>query len=215
MTDAPARVGPRAPQPGAAPRPPWVVWLGLGVVLLAAAALSFEAIQALALAVGIGPRLAWLLPITVDAGAAVSCAVWLGGRSPDDAARFAGRMTWALLGVTVLGNAGQLGMHAYGITPPWLVAALVGAIAPAVVGSVVHLVVLLTRRPADEVVVAAEPVRGEIEVVAIESAADEDELLPKVREWIAEQPGAPSQRQLRSEFGVGAERARRLLEAAA
>jgi hypothetical protein len=129
-----------------APRPPWIVWLGLAVVLAAAAALSFDALRGLAIAVGIPGHFAWLLPIAVDAGAAVSCATWLGGRTTPDAARFAGRMTWSLLGVTVVGNAGQLGMHAYGVTPPWWVAALVGAIPPAVVGSTVHLIVLLVRR---------------------------------------------------------------------
>lgn len=128
----------------------WVRWIGLAVVLVAAAVLSFDALWALAHDVGIPDHLGWLLPISVDAGAAVSCAVWLGRDSADDAARFAGRMTWALLATTVLGNAGLLGMHAYGITAPWWVAALVGTIPPAVVGATVHLVVLLTRPPAPQ-----------------------------------------------------------------
>jgi len=144
-----------APQPvpaGEAPRPPWIVWAGLAVVLAAAAVLSFDALRALALAVGISSRFAWLLPVAVDAGAAVSCATWLGGRTTRTAARFAGRMTWALLAVTVAGNAAQLGMHAHNVAPPWWVAVLVGSIPPAVVGSVVHLVVLLVRRTDDEAV---------------------------------------------------------------
>lgn len=131
-------------------RPHWIVWLGMAVVLLAAAVLSFDGLLGLATTVRIPAEIAWLLPICVDAGAAVSCAVWLGGRSPADAARVAGRMTWALLATTVAGNAGHLGMVAEGITPPWWVAVLVGAIPPAVVGSVVHLVVLLTRQAPKE-----------------------------------------------------------------
>ncbi len=127
------------------PRLPWIVWLGLGIVLAAAAVLSFDALRGLALAVGIPVGLAWLLPVAVDAGAAVSCAVWLGRRATPDAAAFAGRMTWALLAVTVLGNAAQLGMHAHAVVPPWWVAVAVGAIPPAVVGATVHLVVLLVR----------------------------------------------------------------------
>lgn len=118
------------------------------MVLAAAAVLSFDALRHLALAVGIGPGLAWLLPLCVDAGAAVSCAVWLGRRAHLDAARVAGRMTLALLAVTVGGNAAQLGMAAHHITPPWWVAVAVGAIPPAVVGATVHLVVLLVRGPA-------------------------------------------------------------------
>ncbi|MBL8926340.1 MAG: DUF2637 domain-containing protein [Pseudonocardia sp.] len=159
--------------PGSAPRPPWVVWLGLAVVLAAAAVLSFDALRALALAVSIPARFAWLLPVAVDAGAAVSCATWLGGRTTPDAARFAGRMTWALLAVTVVGNAGQLGMHAHEVTPPWWVAVAVGAIPPAVVGATVHLVVLLVRTsphpatPAVEAVVeAATPAATPLRAVA-------------------------------------------------
>ena len=129
----------------APPRLPRIVWCGLAVVLAAAAVLSFDALRGLALAVGISANLAWLLPVAVDAGAAVSCAVWLGRRATADASAFAGRMTWALLAVTVLGNAAQLGMHAHAVVPPWWVAVLVGAIPPAVVGSTVHLVVLLVR----------------------------------------------------------------------
>lgn len=153
-------------------RPPWIVWAGLAVVLAAAAVLSFDALRALALAVGIHPHLAWLLPIAVDAGAAVSCATWLGGRTDARAARFAGRMTWALLAVTVAGNAGQLGWHAHAITPPWWVAVLVGAIPPAIVGAVVHLVVLLVRRPVVEVVVE------QVEVAPVEKVAEEVEEAP-------------------------------------
>ncbi|MGE3795959.1 MAG: DUF2637 domain-containing protein [Dehalococcoidia bacterium] len=163
----------------ATPRPPWIVWLGLAVVLVAAAVLSFDALRALAVAVGISPALAWLLPIAVDAGAAVSCAVWLGRRATADAARFAGRMTWSLLAVTVLGNAIQLGIHADGASP-WRVAlaVAVGAIPPAVVGSTVHLVVLLVRGGirADE---------DEAPVVLLE-----DEVAPLGLDWA--QPPTPA-----------------------
>lgn len=137
---------------GVLTRPPWIVWAGLAVVLAAAAVLSFDALRALAVAVAIPGHLAWLLPIAVDAGAAVSCATWLGGRTTPDAARFAGRMTWALLAVTVAGNAGQLGMHAHDVVPPWWVAVAVGSIPPAIVGATVHLVVLLVRRRPEVVV---------------------------------------------------------------
>ena len=161
-------VAPVDPQRTAPGRPSWVVWAGLAVVLIAAAVLSFDALRGLALAVLIPDRLAWLLPIAVDAGAAVSCATWLGGRTPPEAARFAGRMTWALLAVTVAGNAGQLGMHAHAITPPWWVAVAVGTIPPAVVGAVVHLVVLLVRGPVD----AATPVAAP--AVAAPAVADDE-----------------------------------------
>lgn len=148
-----------------APTRPWIVWAGLTVVLAAAAVLSFDALRSLALAVSIPETFAWLLPIAVDAGAAVSCAAWLGGQTAPKAARYAGWMTWSLLVVTVAGNAGQLGMHAHKVNPPWWVAVLVGTIPPAVVGATVHLLVLMSRRtgpapsdpqPADQKWVVAE-----------------------------------------------------------
>lgn len=126
---------------------------GLAVVLSAAAVLSFAALRDLAIAVRIHEQLAFLLPIAVDAGAAVSCTVWLAPATRPDARRFACWLTWSLLGATVIGNASQLGMHANGIVPPWWVAVAVGAVPPAVVGGVVHLLVLVGRRdttPPDE-----------------------------------------------------------------
>lgn len=202
--------------PGPAPRPPWLVWAGLGVVLAAAAVLSFDALRALALAVGIPSRFAWLLPVAVDAGAAVSCAVWLGRRSTPDAARFAGRMTWSLLAVTVLGNAGQLGMHAYGITPPWWVASVVGSIPPAVVGATVHLVVLLVRaapHPATPGVETATPAATPPVVAVVHDVASAVELTPEreaeaIEFVLAEGAG---RRRLMREKGLREAQARRVL----
>jgi hypothetical protein len=206
-------------RPGTAgpPKSMIVMWLGLAVVLAAAAVLSFDALRGLALAVSIPERFAWLLPIVVDAGAAVSCATWLAPSTPRDASRFAAGVTWSLLAVTVLGNAAQLGMHAEGIVPPWPVAVTVGAIAPAVVGAVVHLMVLIGRadRTTETAVRPAGPAQTVVEEIVpevLELAAGADELLPKVLEWADRQTARPSQRQLRSEFGVGAERARKLME---
>ena len=118
---------------------------GLAVALAAAAVLSFAALRDLAIAVRVSTNLAFLLPIAVDAGAAVSCAVWLTPSTRPDARAFASRLTLALLATTVVGNAAQLGMHANGIVPPWWVAVAVGAVPPAVVGGVVHLLVLVGR----------------------------------------------------------------------
>lgn len=181
----------------------WATWLGLTVVLIAAAVLSFDALRGLALAVRIPDHFAWLLPLAIDAGAAVSCAVWLSGRVPADASRFACWMTWALLASTVIGNAGQLAMHAHSITPPWWVAVLVGAVPPAVVGAVVHLAVLVgrTAHPDTSAVVdepptahtepvetpAVDPVPDTTPVPVV--ADDDDQRLAKVRELVADGAG--------------------------
>jgi hypothetical protein len=135
----------------------WLRKAGLAVVLTAAAVLSFAALRDLAIAVAIDERLAFLLPIAVDAGAAVSCTVWLAPSVRADARRFACWLTWSLLSATVIGNAAQLGMHANHVVPPWWVAVLVGAVPPAVVGGVVHLLVLDGRAEKHEPVEDEKP----------------------------------------------------------
>lgn len=136
----------------------WLSMVGLAVVLIAAAVLSFAALRDLAIAVRINAQLAFLLPVAVDAGAAVSCAVWLSPTGRRDARRFACWLTWALLTLTVAANAAATGWHALEVTPPWWAAVIVGAIPPAVVGGVVHLLVLVGRAEVTEPAVEDEPV---------------------------------------------------------
>jgi hypothetical protein len=61
-------------------------------------------------------------------------------------------------------------MHANEIVPPWWVAVLVGAVPPAVVGGVVHLLVLVGRGAAPEVPVdVVEPVkRPTVQITPVE-----------------------------------------------
>lgn len=202
---------------------PWIVWTGLGVVLAAAAILSFDALRHLAMAVSIPEHLAWLLPIAVDAGAAVSCATWLSRRAPKDAARFAAWMTWALLAFTIVGNAGQLGMHAHDVVPPWWVAVLVGAVPPIVVGGCVHLAVLVARNPVERVstptrepvarVSTPTPAAEKPERVEAEKPERSDEdLLHAVRQLADRNGKRPGRNLVARELGVGAGRATRLLE---
>lgn len=200
------------------PRPGIVTWTGLGVVLAAAAVLSFDSLRHLAAAVSIPEHLAWLLPIAVDAGAAVSCATWLSRRAPADAARFAAWMTWTLLAVTVVGNAGQIGMHAHGVTPPWWVAVLVGAIPPAIVGGCVHLAVLVGRRaeptaePLGEQGAPEPPEMPEEPETPEKSDRSDAELLGAVRELADRTGKRPGRNTVARELGIGAGRATRLLE---
>jgi len=182
-----------------------VVWVGLAIVLGAAAVLSFVGLRDLAVAVGLGnldgepSRLAWLLPVSVDAGAAVSCAVWLAGAVHQDAARFARRMTVALLTTTVVGQAVHLGMHALDVRAPWWLAVLVGAIPPAVVGGCVHLAVLVVRRqPAS---VAPEPASG---------ATESPDLLERAEALVAELGKVPGRPTLRRELDVTDHQAKEL-----
>ncbi len=218
VVDRPS-VGPRTPPP----RTRRVIASGLTVVLSAAAVLSFAALRDLAVAVRIHRELAWLLPIAVDAGAAVSCAAWLSPHSPRDAARFARGLTWGLLTLTVAGNATAQGMAAAGLVPPWWVAVLVGAIPPAVVGGVVHLAVLVGRTPAtwsapdrvgEDTRTAIAPA-DQLTAPTTDPTMDQtdDALIRRLIEWAERETAVPSRERVRVEFGIGSRRATRLREA--
>ncbi|MFC4943326.1 DUF2637 domain-containing protein [Pseudonocardia sp. GCM10023141] len=122
-----------------------VLYLLLLVVAAAAAVLSFAALRDLALTCGFAAWLAWLLPVVVDAGAASGSLVWLGGWAALSARRFARTLALTLLGLSVAANALGHGLAAFSLAPPWWVVVVVSAIAPAVLGAVVHLAVLVGR----------------------------------------------------------------------
>jgi hypothetical protein len=128
-----------------------VMWLLLAVVSAAAAVLSFSALRDLAILCGFAPGLAWLLPVVIDAGAAAGCLVWL-RQSPDPGKigdlggrRFARSLTFVLLASSVAGNAVVHGFSAYQLAAPWWLVVAVSAVAPAVLGAVVHLAVLTAQ----------------------------------------------------------------------
>lgn len=117
----------------------------LAAVAAAGAVLSFAALRDLALLCGFSARLAWLLPVVVDAGAAAGSLVWLGGHGDVRAGRFACRLALVLLASSVAANAVSHGLAAYGARPAWWLVVLVSAVAPGVLGAVVHLSVLVGR----------------------------------------------------------------------
>lgn len=121
-----------------------VLYVLLTVVAAAAAVLSFAALRDLAIVCGFAPSLAWLLPVVIDAGAAAGSLAWLGSAAPQ--ARTYGRtLALLLLASSVGGNALGHGLAAYTVRPHWLVVVGVSAVAPAVLGALVHLVVLAAR----------------------------------------------------------------------
>jgi hypothetical protein len=124
------------------------LYLLLAVVAGAAAMLSFAALRDLAELCGFAPVLAWLLPVVVDAGAAAGSLVWLAPGTREPARRFARRLALGLLGLSVAANALGHGLAAYLLAPPWWVVVVLSGIAPAVLGAMVHLAVLV-RRSAD------------------------------------------------------------------
>lgn len=149
----------------------------LAIVGVSAAVLSFSAIRDLAVACGFDHGLAWLLPITIDAGAAAGTVVWLSRNlAPEDARRFACGLALTLLTLSVLANsAGHYlaveGRAPFGM-PFWLLVAIVSAVAPATLGAVVHLAVLARRAP-DELAGAYtdEPARASVRRVPAHAAS--------------------------------------------
>jgi hypothetical protein len=121
------------------------MWLLLGTVAIAAAVLSFSALSDLADLCGFHRSLSALLPVVVDAGAAAGALIWLGTSSPVRALRFARALTWLLLASSVGGNAVVHYLAAYSLRPAWWLVVLVSAVAPIVLGSVIHLAVLVGR----------------------------------------------------------------------
>lgn len=124
-----------------------ILYVLLGTVAAAAAVLSFDALRELAVTCGFSDRLAWLLPVVVDAGAASGSLAWLGSACPPIARAYGRALALVLLASSVGGNALGHGLQAYGARPHWLVVVGVSAIAPAVLGALVHLVVLVGRPP--------------------------------------------------------------------
>ena len=117
------------------------------VIGAAAAALSFASIAGLAVQCGIPRELAWLLPITIDAGVVAGTIVWLSRRlfPNEDARRLAAGYTIGLLGVSIAANVTNHVLAVEHADAGLWVIIPVSAIAPATVFVVVHLAVTALR----------------------------------------------------------------------
>ncbi len=120
-----------------------VLFVLLAVVAGAAAVLSFDALRGLAIDSGFSPALGWLLPVVVDAGAAAGTLAWIKREAAGRAQAFGRVLALVLYTLSVGGNAVSHGLSAYGLRPPWWLVVVVSGVAPAVLGAVVHLAVLV------------------------------------------------------------------------
>ena len=193
-----------------------------GLLLLVAGAAprtTASPLRDLAELCGFAPVLAWLLPVVVDAGAAAGSLVWLRHGTAEPARRFARRLALGLLGLSVAANALGHGLAAFVLLPPWWVVVVLSGIAPAVLGAMVHLAVLVGR--------PAEP--GHLDVDETDSQADstepaEDEPADSEKDPVPagqavdQEPAlaliaaGAGRRRLSRELGVTEYEARRLLE---
>lgn len=126
------------------------VWtlLGVGVVALAAAVLSFDSLRALAERAGYGTALAALLPLAVDAQAVVATRAWLSPATPARARRYARTLALSAVAGSVTGNAGEHAMAAAGVAAPWWVVVAIASVPPVALAATAHLAALLAvHRP--------------------------------------------------------------------
>lgn len=192
----------------------------LVVVAAAAAVLSFTTLTDLAEACGFtpwtgptAPGTAWLLPVTIDAGAAAGSLVWL---SRTGRPRLFGRgLALGLLALSVVGNGLGHYLVAAGIAPSWLVVVLVSAVPPAVLGAVVHLAMLCGRPDHDADDEGQDNEQDEETGERPElTSAGERELVSQIVATVRSGGPVPSSNELIARWAIGRGRANRILREA-
>ena len=118
-------------------------WLGIAVVALAAAVMSFDALRRLAERIGVAASLSWLLPIAIDAAVVVATRTWLASPNSDRVTRYGRAVALASLALSVAGNATEHAMAAYQLATPWWVVVAVSAVPPVMLGATAHLAALV------------------------------------------------------------------------
>jgi hypothetical protein len=129
-----------------APDRDWWVIAGMAVAAASAALASFSGLRGIAIIAGWPNRLAWLLPLTIDAHAMTSARVWLAASTCSSAAKKFARAN--ALGAITASIAGNAAYHAVGaglLTASWPIVVVVGAVPAAVLGLTAHLHALRSR----------------------------------------------------------------------
>ena len=122
----------------------WVM-VGMAVAAASAATASFTGLRGLAAVAGWPDRLAWLLPITIDAYAMTSARVWLAGTTHGRRARrFARANAVGAIAASIVGNAAYHMVSVGLLSVSWPIVVLVGAVPAAVLGLTAHLHALRT-----------------------------------------------------------------------
>lgn len=118
----------------------WWVIVGMTIAAISAAVASFAGLRGLAQVAGWPDRLAWLLPITIDAYAMTSARVWLTGTLGSSRARsFARANAVGAIATSIVGNAGYHLVATGLMAISWPIVVLVGAVPAAVLGLTAHL----------------------------------------------------------------------------
>jgi hypothetical protein len=124
----------------------WWVVAGMAIAAASAAVASFSGLRGIALIAGWPDRLAWLLPLTVDAYAMTSARVWLAASTHSVAARrFARANALGAIAASIAGNAAYHAVGAGLLSVSWPIVVVVGAVPAAVLGLTAHLHALSGR----------------------------------------------------------------------
>jgi hypothetical protein len=124
----------------------WWVISGMTIAAASAAVASFSGLYGLAVLAGWPVRLAWLLPLTLDAYAMTSARVWLGASTRSSVARrFARANALGAISMSIAGNAAYHAVQTGLLTVSWPIVVLVGAVPAAVLGLTAHLHALRGR----------------------------------------------------------------------
>lgn len=167
--------------------------LGIGVVAVAAAVLSFASLQDLGQRAGYTPGLAALLPVAIDAQAVVATRAWLAASTPARARRYARALALAAVGLSVVGNAGAHAMAAAATVTPWWVVVLISAVPPTALAATAHLAALLATRPTEtDTVEVADPFTAVEAVESTAPAVEAGESTPVESTGVGPEPGRES-----------------------
>jgi hypothetical protein len=124
----------------------WWIVAGMAVAATSAALARFTGLRGLAELTGWPDRLAWLLPVTVDAYAMTATRVWLTSSSRSPAARrFARANATGAIAASVAGNTFYHAVQTGLLDVTWPMIVTVGAVPAVVLGLTAHLHAIRSR----------------------------------------------------------------------
>lgn len=127
-------------------RPDYARAAGIALVALAAAAISCWTLFRLGMRIGLPPPLAALLPVAIDAQAALAAREWLSPDAPRRTRAYACGLVITAVLVSVAGNATEHLLATLALTTPLAVIVAVSAIPPIALAATLHLGALTARR---------------------------------------------------------------------
>lgn len=107
-----------------------------------AAVLSFNSSRDLADMCGFNGWLSWVWPVCLDAVAYTSTRIWLSRTTDNDTRRYARHLALIAISLSLGANGLDLFLNVEKLAPVWGVVLLVGAIPPATLAAVIHMLVM-------------------------------------------------------------------------